>query len=130
MASADAPRHVAEGFVKQGVTVFLTSHVLEIVERLCTHVGIIHRGRLVAQGSVEELRAGVEARAADLPLAAGGSAGREAHPGADLPAYRGRIAQQWTGIVVVRLGPMGRASAHHAARRAGTPVLHFQVERG
>jgi ABC-2 type transport system ATP-binding protein len=36
--------------------------VLEIVERLCTHVAIIHRGRLVAQGSLEELRAGVEAQ--------------------------------------------------------------------
>jgi ABC-2 type transport system ATP-binding protein len=33
--------------------------VLEIVERLCTHIGIIHRGQLVAQGSIEELRAGV-----------------------------------------------------------------------
>lgn len=46
----------------RGVTIFLTSHVLEIVERLCSHVGIIHRGELVAQGSLEELRAGVEAR--------------------------------------------------------------------
>jgi ABC-2 type transport system ATP-binding protein len=36
--------------------------VLEIVERLCSHVAIIHQGRLVAQGSLEELRAGVEAR--------------------------------------------------------------------
>ena len=43
----------------RGVTIFLTSHVLEIVERLCSHVGIIHNGRLVAQGSLEELRAGV-----------------------------------------------------------------------
>jgi ABC-2 type transport system ATP-binding protein len=43
----------------RGVTIFLTSHVLEIVERLCSHVGIIHNGRLVAQGSIEELRAGV-----------------------------------------------------------------------
>jgi ABC-2 type transport system ATP-binding protein len=33
--------------------------VLEIVERLCSHVGIIHQGRLVAQGSIEELRAGI-----------------------------------------------------------------------
>jgi len=43
----------------RGVTIFLTSHVLEIVERLCSHVGIIHNGRLIAQGSLEELRAGV-----------------------------------------------------------------------
>ena len=48
---------------ERGVTIFLTSHVLEIVERLCTHVAIIHKGRLVAQGSIEELRAGVESRA-------------------------------------------------------------------
>ena len=40
------------------VTVFLTSHVLEVVERLCTHVGIITRGRLAACGSLEELRHG------------------------------------------------------------------------
>jgi ABC-2 type transport system ATP-binding protein len=33
--------------------------VLEIVERLCTHVAIISQGRLVANGSIEELRAGV-----------------------------------------------------------------------
>ena len=44
-------------------TIFLPSHVLEIVERLCSHVAIIHKGRLVAQGSLEELRAGVEAQA-------------------------------------------------------------------
>ncbi len=50
--------------IARGATIFLTSHVLEIVERLCSHVAIIHHGRLVAQGSLEELRAGVEAQAA------------------------------------------------------------------
>lgn len=44
-----------------GVTIFLTSHVLEIVERLCSNVAIIHKGKLAAHGSLEELRAGVEA---------------------------------------------------------------------
>jgi ABC-2 type transport system ATP-binding protein len=42
--------------VGRGATVFLTSHVLEIVERLCTDVGIIARGHLVHQGTMEELR--------------------------------------------------------------------------
>jgi ABC-2 type transport system ATP-binding protein len=46
-------------FVQGGGTVFLTSHVLEIVERLCDHLGVIHKGRMVAQGPVRELRAGV-----------------------------------------------------------------------
>ncbi|HEY1802367.1 MAG TPA: ABC transporter ATP-binding protein [Terriglobales bacterium] len=50
--------------ISHGATIFLTSHVLEIVERLCSHVAIIHKGRLVAQGSLEELRAGVQAQAA------------------------------------------------------------------
>src|SRR6202041_3760927 len=56
-----------QGMIARGATIFLTSHVLEIVERLCSHLAIIHQGRLVAQGSLEELRAGVEAQA----LAAG-----------------------------------------------------------
>jgi ABC-2 type transport system ATP-binding protein len=42
--------------VTRGATVFLTSHVLEIVEKLCTDVGIIAHGQLVHQGTMEELR--------------------------------------------------------------------------
>ncbi len=64
--------------IAHGATIFLTSHVLEIVERLCSHVGIIDNGRLVAQGSIEELRSGVEAQAA--------SAGGAGSP--DAPAVR------------------------------------------
>ena len=48
-----------QGMIARGATIFLTSHVLEIVERLCSHIAIIQRGTLVAQGSLEELRAGV-----------------------------------------------------------------------
>jgi len=58
---AVASRQVKEllsEYVRHGGTIFLTSHILEIVERLCTHIGVIHRGRLVAQGSLAELRAG------------------------------------------------------------------------
>jgi ABC-2 type transport system ATP-binding protein len=43
----------------RGLTVFLTSHVLEIVERLCTDIAIISEGRLVASGPLEELRRGI-----------------------------------------------------------------------
>jgi ABC-2 type transport system ATP-binding protein len=48
-----------QGMINRGATIFLTTHVLEIVERLCSHVAIIHQGRLVANGALEELRAGV-----------------------------------------------------------------------
>jgi len=39
-------------------TIFLTSHILTIVEQLCTHVGIIHQGELIAQGPMAEVAAG------------------------------------------------------------------------
>ena len=51
-------RDLLAGFVGRGSTVFLTSHVLEIVERLCTHVGIIVKGQLVEQSSLETIRGG------------------------------------------------------------------------
>jgi ABC-2 type transport system ATP-binding protein len=51
-------RDMLAGYVGRGSTVFLTSHVLEIVERLCTHVGIIANGKLVEQASLEEIRRG------------------------------------------------------------------------
>jgi len=62
--AAGTLKAMLQRMIARGATIFLTSHVLEIVERLCSHVAIIHRGRLVAQGSLEELRAGVEAQAA------------------------------------------------------------------
>src|SRR5215471_3441762 len=49
-------RDMLKQCVGRGATVFLTSHVLEIVEKLCTDVGIIARGTLVHQGTMKELR--------------------------------------------------------------------------
>jgi ABC-2 type transport system ATP-binding protein len=52
----------------RGVTIFLTSHILEIVEKLCDDIAIIHRGRLVAQGSLDELRGGLAVGAGTATL--------------------------------------------------------------
>jgi ABC-2 type transport system ATP-binding protein len=41
----------------RGVTLFFTSHVLDVVERLCDEVAVIDRGRIVAQGTLDEIRA-------------------------------------------------------------------------
>lgn len=49
-------RDLLKNYVANGSTVFVTSHVLEIVERICTHVGIIANGALVEQCSLAELR--------------------------------------------------------------------------
>jgi len=57
--AAGTLKSMLQGMIHRGATIFLTSHVLEIVERLCSHVAIIYKGRLVANGSLDELRAGV-----------------------------------------------------------------------
>lgn len=44
----------------RGLTVFLTSHVLEIIERLCSDIAIISQGKLLAAGSLNELRNGIQ----------------------------------------------------------------------
>jgi ABC-2 type transport system ATP-binding protein len=49
-------KDLLQSFVGRGGTIFLTSHILEIVERLSTHIGVIARGRLVAQGPIDDLR--------------------------------------------------------------------------
>jgi ABC-2 type transport system ATP-binding protein len=46
--------------VRHGATIFLTSHVLEVVERLCDRVAIIHEGRIVREGAMQDLRTGSE----------------------------------------------------------------------
>src|SRR5207237_749382 len=51
-------RDLLAHYVARASTVFLTSHVLEIVERLCSHVGIIVKGRLVEQDSLAAIRRG------------------------------------------------------------------------
>lgn len=51
-------RTVLEQSRKRGATIFLTSHILEVVERLCSHVSIIHEGKLLFQGALEGLAQG------------------------------------------------------------------------
>jgi ABC-2 type transport system ATP-binding protein len=42
----------------RGNTVFFSTHILEVAEKLCDRIGIIHRGRLIASGTLDELRQG------------------------------------------------------------------------
>jgi ABC-2 type transport system ATP-binding protein len=69
----------------RGLTVFLTSHVLEIVERLCSDIAIISQGKLLAAGSLDELRKGIQLE----------DNGQQAGPG------------QQTGLVGQQKGPIG-----------------------
>lgn len=55
-------RHLVRQLADEGTTVFLSSHLLSEVEQICTHVGVMHRGKLAMQGTMDELRASSEAR--------------------------------------------------------------------
>lgn len=49
-------RDILHDLTQRGTTIFFSSHIMEVVERLCTRVGIINRGVLVAEGTLDELR--------------------------------------------------------------------------
>ena len=53
-------KDILQDQVAHGATIFLTSHVLEVVERLCDHAAIINAGKIVAEGSMAELRGAAE----------------------------------------------------------------------
>jgi len=98
--AAGTLKAMLQGMIARGATIFLTSHVLEIVERLCTHIAIIHRGQLVAQGSLEELRAGVQ-RAAP-----------PAHPGEEVsPQVAAHLTLEQIFLEIVGVDRTGNPAA-------------------
>jgi len=54
--SARRVKEVLRNLCRRGVTVFLSTHILEIAERMCDRVGILDRGQLIAVGTMEDLR--------------------------------------------------------------------------
>lgn len=55
-------RSLVRELAHEGTTVFLSSHLLAEIEQICTHAAVLSRGRLVADGTVETLRATVASR--------------------------------------------------------------------
>ena len=121
--AAGTLKSMLQGMIARGATIFLTSHVLEIVERLCSHVAIIHQGRLVAQGSLEELRAGVEAQTPAIRRRreVHTTLRREADAGTDLPAHRRRRSPHRAGAVVAGM------RSHDRNERPHQPELHHRA---
>ncbi|MFE6254245.1 ABC transporter ATP-binding protein [Agromyces sp. NPDC057865] len=66
-------RALIRSFADDGTTVFVSSHLLAEVEQVCTHVGVMSAGRLVAQGTLDDFRdegeARVRVRTADVAAA-------------------------------------------------------------
>ena len=106
-----------------GVTVFVSSHLLAEVEQVATHVGIMSAGRLVAQGTVEELRV---ARRTTVRVVTG-------QPGAAAEVLT-RLGL--TEVTATAAGVSGTPGPEHRASEvvaalvaAGVPVEGFTVNR-
>jgi ABC-2 type transport system ATP-binding protein len=56
-------RSLVGSLASQGATVLVSSHLLSEVEQMCSHIGIMHAGKLLVQGTSAEVRAGTEAQA-------------------------------------------------------------------
>lgn len=72
--SARVVKDLLLGLRDRGVTVFLSTHILEVAERMCDRVGIIQQGSLVSVGTMEQLRAGRDASLEDIFLELTGGA--------------------------------------------------------
>ena len=64
--SVRAIRDVLKQLTDHGTTIFFSSHVMEVVERLCTRIAIIQKGKLVGMGTIDELRAQAGETGGDL----------------------------------------------------------------
>jgi ABC-2 type transport system ATP-binding protein len=54
--SAKILKVLLQKYSKNGVTIFLTTHILEIAEKMCSRIGIINEGNIIAEGTMDELR--------------------------------------------------------------------------
>jgi ABC-2 type transport system ATP-binding protein len=59
-------KNLFQTLAKQGVTIFMSTHTLKVAEDICDRIGIIHRGSLIATGTPEDLKTGLDEIDADL----------------------------------------------------------------
>ena len=59
-------KNLFRDLARQGVAVFMSTHTLAVAEDICDRIGIIHRGRLIAEGNLDDLRRNIAGGAADL----------------------------------------------------------------
>ena len=78
--SARVMKDILQDRCRTGHTVFLSTHILEIAERICDRVGIIDRGRLVAVGTIDELRKTADQTLEQLFLQVTGAADADVGP--------------------------------------------------
>jgi ABC-2 type transport system ATP-binding protein len=117
-------RAMVRELAADGTTVFLSSHLLDEIEQVCTHAAVMTRGRLVTQGPVAELSAGARGRlAVTTPDAAEAARVLGAHGVREVSAAGGRVTGE------LPADPPDLAELNAALVAAGVRVRGFGLER-
>jgi ABC-2 type transport system ATP-binding protein len=118
-------RALVRELAAEGSTVFLSSHLLSEVEQVCSHVGVMSRGRLITQGTLAELRSVAAARLR-VVVASPGDVG----PAADLLGRAGlETPEVRDGTLVALLGDARPEVLNRDLVLAGVGVRELVVER-
>ncbi|MGH3414315.1 MAG: ATP-binding cassette domain-containing protein [Marmoricola sp.] len=115
-------RHLVSSLAGDGATVLVSSHLLSEIEQVCSHVGVMHVGRMVAQGPVDSIASGTRERArieTDQPRTAAGIL-------AELGLENIRVA---TGSTSGDLAGVAPERVVAACVHQGLAVTGFEVER-
>ncbi|WP_327190252.1 ABC transporter ATP-binding protein [Streptomyces xinghaiensis] len=119
-------REVADG----GTTVFLSSHLLDEIEQVCTHAAVMARGRLVVQGPVAELAAGARGRlSVTTPDTADAARVLREHGVTNLVVTGGRVTGEPPAGPPGTAGAFDPADLNAALVRDGVRVRGFGLER-
>lgn len=112
---------------RRGTTVFLSSHLLSIVEAVCDRVGIISGGRLIVEDTVEAVSGAlVRAQVITVELA---HASEEAAQAVRCLAHVEEVESRGAFLTVRSAGGVSREEIARAASSAGATVLMVQVEK-
>jgi len=120
-------RNLVRSLAAEGITIFLSSHLLGEIEQLCSHVAVMSEGKLLAHGSLDELRSGASPRLI-LDVSAVAPARKVLKTFGVSPAQTARI-QQGTRIEAPVDSTLDTAALNRALVEAGVQVSHLVVEQ-
>ena len=120
-------RHLVSELAADGTTVLVSSHLLSEVEQMCSHVGVMYAGRLVAQQPLADLYAGTTTSVRVRTTAAGVADASTALLGLGLAAVATQPAPGDTGTLTAALGEVALHRVVPALVAADVPVLGFEV---
>src|SRR5918995_1754633 len=113
---------VLRGQAESGVPVVFSSHQLELVERLCDSIVLIHRGRVVAAGGIDQLRASDSRRLVRIEVVAPNALWLDRLPSV-------RVVERFPDGGVVELDDGGREGDILDGARSAGEIRHFSVVR-